>query len=135
MDTWAWLALLVKDDPHHARAADLMHRMRRAGHPLVTSNFVLAEALTRLRYDISHAAAMTLHSVVEQMVASSRLEVVIIDRALWQSATEWFRRFSDQRFSFVDCTSFAVMRTRGMQDALTVDQHFATAGFTALATT
>ena len=37
---------------------------------------------------------------------------------------------ADQEFSFVDATSFAVMRGERIRHAFAFDQHFATAGFT-----
>jgi len=35
----------------------------------------------------------------------------------------------DQDFSFTDAVSFTVMTTRGIEEALTLDHHFAVAGF------
>jgi len=41
----------------------------------------------------------------------------------------WLRRFRDQRLSLADAVSFEVMRSRRIRDALTLDSHFALAGF------
>lgn len=44
-------------------------------------------------------------------------------RPVWSYPTEW---------SLTDCISFVVMEDAGVQQALTGDQHFEQAGFTAL---
>lgn len=43
--------------------------------------------------------------------------------------TKWLERFDDQDISFTDAISFAVMSERGIEEALTLDRHFAAAGF------
>src|SRR5439155_1505634 len=46
-----------------------------------------------------------------------------------QAVTDWLERYDDQNFSFTDAVSFAGMAERGITDALTLDGHFAAAGF------
>lgn len=130
IDSWAWIAVAIERDPDHDRAADRMLELRDQRAELVTSKFVLAESLTRLRYDQSLHAALGVAEYVTALQAHGRLEVVVVDDALWGAALDWFRRYDDQVFSFIDCTSFAIMHDRGIQEALTNDRHFATAGFT-----
>lgn len=132
VDTWAWVAAAVRDDPNHARAVELETVLVRDGVRRITSNFVLSEAVTRLRYDASLSVALALLDAVVEMVAAGWLEVVVVDELVWAEATAWLRRFEDQPFSFVDCTSFAIMAERDLTEALTGDRHFATAGFVAL---
>ncbi len=132
VDTWAWVAMAVADDPDHHGARTGYADLVRSGARPVTSRFVIAETLTRLRYDVSHTSAVAAADAIHAMVDAELLAVAEVDAPLWQSALAWFRRFDDQRFSFVDCTSFAIMEARGLTDALTADRHFATAGFTPL---
>ncbi|MCA1673594.1 MAG: VapC toxin family PIN domain ribonuclease, partial [Actinobacteria bacterium] len=44
----------------------------------------------------------------------------------------WLRQRDDREFSFVDATSFAVMRHRSVHNALAFDGDFAAAGFAEL---
>ncbi len=132
VDTWGWVAWAVADDPAHARAEQVMRRLQTDGALLVSSNFVLAEALTRLRYDFGLADALFLLETAQLLEDSRAAELVTVDEPLWQASLSWFRRFTDQRFSMVDCTSFAIMQAQGISDALTADRHFAVAGFTPL---
>jgi predicted nucleic acid-binding protein len=74
-------------------------------------------------------AALTFLAAVREapnLVVSSTAE-------LEQSAIDdWLEPFDDQDFSFTDAVSFTVMRARRMTRALTLDRHFAVAGFETL---
>ncbi len=54
------------------------------------------------------------------------------DESLVAAAKLLIRRQAEQGYSFVDCLSFCVMKERGISQALTTDEHFRKAGFTAL---
>ncbi|MBI2297857.1 MAG: type II toxin-antitoxin system VapC family toxin [Armatimonadetes bacterium] len=131
-DSWGWVAWAFGRDESHSRVVAISDSVRKARGRFVTSNFVLSESLTPLRYDESLTAALSLLERVATMVQGRLLEVVTVDDALWAAAVDWFRRYDDQHFSFVDCTSFAIMAERGLTEALTADRHFATAGFVPL---
>jgi predicted nucleic acid-binding protein len=49
-----------------------------------------------------------------------------------EDALAWLRAHDEREYSFVDATSFAYMRAKGIQDALAFDGDFAAAGFTEL---
>ena len=132
VDSWAWLAWAASDDPAHERAVVLRRELYEQGALLVTSRFVLAESLTRLRYDVGLPSALALVEAADGLVEIDSLDVIPVEETLWQEALGWFRRFDDQMFSFVDCTSFAIMHARAINEDLTGDRHFAVAGFTPL---
>ena len=132
VDSWAWIAMAVADDPDHDSAHTLYRDLVMAGKRRVTSRWVIGETLTRLRYDVSHAAAVMVRDGLRDMAEAGLLEVVLVEDRLWEEAMTVFDRFDDQRFSVVDCTSFAIMQSRGITAALTADRHFAAAGFTPL---
>lgn len=47
-------------------------------------------------------------------------------------ALRWLRQHDEREYSFVDATSFAYMRAKGIEEALAFDGDFAAAGFTEL---
>ena len=53
----------------------------------------------------------------------------LIQRPIERQAYEILARFSDHPFSFVDATSFALMRENRMRHAFAFDTHFRAAGF------
>ncbi len=62
----------------------------------------------------------------------SYIEVARIPEELEDEALRWLRRHDEREYSFVDATSFAYMRARGIEEALAFDGDFAAAGFTEL---
>jgi predicted nucleic acid-binding protein len=48
------------------------------------------------------------------------------------SDIDHFQRRPDKGWGMTDCLSFVVMEDRGIQKALTTDEHFEQAGFVAL---
>jgi hypothetical protein len=101
----------------------------REGDTLVTTNLVLAEAhaLVMRRIDRRVARAFLAGArAAPNVVVHSTAELEAI------AETRWLTRFHDQDFSLTDAVSFAVMAERGMTEALTLDKHFAVAGFVPL---
>jgi uncharacterized protein len=127
VDTSFWLALRVPRDAHHAEAATLIREL--ADAPLVTSNQVRGESWTILRRRAWHAAAVKFLDVLER---TERVRVERISRELEESALQWLRQHDEREYSFVDATSFALMRSMRITDALAFDGDFEAAGFVEL---
>jgi uncharacterized protein len=51
---------------------------------------------------------------------------------LFEEALKLYSSRPDKEWGLPDCISFVVMRTRGVKDALTADEHFQQAGFRAV---
>ena len=79
-----------------------------------------------LRVVSGHAAAVRFLDHLEE---SRRLERIFVDQETEARAFQLLRQHADQDFSFVDATSFAVMRAEKLRHAFAFDQHFSTAGF------
>ena len=60
------------------------------------------------------------------------VQVAHIAEDIEAEALRWLRQHDEREYSFVDATSFAYMRTRGIEEALAFDGDFAAAGFTEL---
>ncbi len=63
-------------------------------------------------------------------MTSARLLVEPVDSDLETLAWAWLRRHDERSYSFVDATSFAMMRAHRMREALAFDGDYAAAGFT-----
>jgi uncharacterized protein len=119
-----WVALQLARDERHAPASELWRA--RGREPLLTTNHVLGETWTFLRRRAGHPAAV---AFVAAAVRSPALVVVHVDGDLEADAWRWLRRRDERPYSFVDATSFAVMRRRRLTEALAFDGDFAAAGF------
>ena len=69
------------------------------------------------------------------LARTSRVDVVRVSEDHEAQALRWLRRHDEREYSFVDATSFALMRSLKIRDALAFDGDFAAAGFTELTPT
>lgn len=58
------------------------------------------------------------------------VELAGVDDELEAQALRWLRRRDEREYSFVDATSFALMRSRRITEAMAFGEDFAAAGFT-----
>lgn len=68
-------------------------------------------------------------SSVTRVEAADWLTVVHVDEGVEREARSWLRRHDERVYSFVDATSFAVMRRERVTEALAFDDDFSAAGF------
>ena len=122
VDTGAWFAVAVRNDPDHAAAMRWLGQNR---EPLITTDHVLAETATLIRMRDKtargHRLAVRIASSILRQQAAILQNVTSADL---QQALRLFRDYSDHFFSFVDCTSFAVMERLGIAYAFAFDRHF-----------
>ena len=122
VDTGAWFAVAVRNDPDHEAA---MRWLRRNRDPLITTDYVLAETATLIRMRDKTARGHRLAvRVTSSMLRQQAAILQHVTAADLQKALQVFRDYSDQFFSFVDCTSFAVMERLGIIHAFAFDSHF-----------
>ncbi len=69
---------------------------------------------------------------LDMLDSSPRIHVAPISEQLEAEALEWLRRHDERPYSFVDSTSFALMRSLGIREALAFDGDFSAAGFVEL---
>ena len=126
VDTSAWYPLVVASHADHQRLSAVMRASVERRVRIVTSNLVVAESQPLIMRRAGMAPALR----YVQLVRASPNVVVTSDEPLEDAAVnEWLARYTDQPFSMVDAVSFAIMSTRGIRSALTLDRHFAVAGF------
>ena len=129
MDTGAWIGVAAaRDEVHEAAAAYARHLAARKTL-LVTSNYVLAEAYTRIRYDDGHPKALVFDALIQEIVRRRQLAIRWITPSLHEEGLGLFKRYDDHDFSVVDCTSFVVARRLRIRDVFGFDRHFVTMGF------
>ena len=117
VDTSIWYAAADSSDTGNSRAKAVLA----AGEPLVTSDHVLVETWTLLRYRINRHAAERFWEGLRNGVAAVEPVGMADLEAAWQIGVS----YRDQDFSIVDCTSFAVMCRLGIERAASIDDHFA----------
>jgi predicted nucleic acid-binding protein len=127
VDSSFWIAELMSRNGRHEDALEAS--LAFAGRRLITSTLVLGETWTYLRRRAGHARALAwLDGVRGRIVVS----VERVTDELEDEAWAWLRVHDERPYSFVDATSFALMRKLRIREALAFDGDFAAAGFTEL---
>jgi uncharacterized protein len=117
VDTSIWYAAADKSDASNSRAKAVLS----AGEPLVTTDHVLVETWTLIRYRLGRPAAERFWEGLRSGAAT----IETVGAADLDTAWEIGRSYRDQDFSIVDRTSFAVMRRLGIERAASLDDDFA----------
>ena len=126
VDTSAWYPVADAGHPDHGSVAGELKTRILQGARIVTTNLVVAETHVLLLRRAGRRPAMAFLEAVHQ--APNQVEYATPDRVK-TAITRWLDPFADQPFSLADAVSFAVMHELEIRDALTLDRHFAAAGF------
>ena len=120
LDTGAFLALPDEDDDYHSVAKSVHAQLLGTHAQLLTSNFVLAETYTLIRFKVGHPAAVEFMKRFDE----TGIKVFRVSDAIEHTAKSIFTRYNDKEFSFVDCTSFALIDHHRLDHAFAFDSHF-----------
>lgn len=124
VDTSFWIALRFRRDARHLDARAIWE----AGvGPLVTTPLVVGETWTFLKRRAGHDRAVQFLDAVAKL---ADLTVRHVDEDAEAEAWRWLRRHDERNYSFVDATSFVLMRRMRIRQALAFDGYFSAAGFT-----
>ena len=129
LDSSFWIAVVAAGDDHHAEAVGLLGRF--GGEVLVTSNHVRGETWTFMRRRYGHRPALVF---LDRLARTPRVRLEFVTQALEEEAMRWLRRRDEREYSYVDATSFALMKSLRIRRALAFDGDFSAAGFTELRT-
>ena len=129
VDTWGWCASANQREREHQQVQEIMETLLETNRRLLTTNFVLDETYTLVRFRVYHQAAIDLHEKVGRLAEGRLLRVISVTPEIELAAWNVFKRYSDKDFSFIDCVSFAVMQALEVNQALTDDHHFEQMGF------
>lgn len=130
VDSGAWIAFVDRGDPYHSNAVAIYNDLVQQRTQLLTTDYVIDETITRLRYDCSHSVAVQFLDLIKSSKATGVLTVVEIDSVLFQEAEQLFRQYDTAKLSFTDCTSFVVCQRQQykISEAFAFDQDFSIIG-------
>lgn len=123
VDTSFWIALRYARDARHPVAKAIWEA---GAGPLLTTPLVIGETWTFLARRSGPVRAVEFLDAAGRL---SRLTVRHVDGDAEDEAWRWLRRHDERRYSFVDATSFILMRRLRIREALAFDGDFTAAGF------
>ncbi|MEB3282629.1 MAG: PIN domain-containing protein [Lyngbya sp.] len=126
LDTSYILALEIKNDDAHQQVLQNWVALATSKPFLVTTTYIFDEVVTFFNNRNLHYKAV---EVGNRLLESPDIELIEIDRTLFNQGWQYFQKHQDKSYSLTDCLSFVVMQEREISTALTLDNHFLQAGF------
>ena len=130
-DTSGWANFLVRSEPFHTEAKNLMQQWYGEGIRVVTTNYILVELIALLTSPL-RIPREEQFKTIDTIKTASWVEVIHIDSTLDEDAWELLKDRADKSWSLVECSSFVMMQHRKITEAFTTDHHFEQAGFVRL---
>ncbi len=129
-DTNFWIAIFDQRDSLHQAAANALMLLPENCR-IVTSQTIFSETLELFAKKSVFIKEEIIAFVADLILDSS----VILEPStpkLFEDTIAFYRKHADQEWGFIDCSSFVIMKRRGIKEALTYDKHFIQAGFKAI---
>jgi uncharacterized protein len=124
-DTSAWFALNDRNDQYHIQARKFVENLKAGPVLFFTTDYVVDETATLLRFKVSHREAVAFLRLVSK---SPQIVCEQVTPDQIKRAEEIFSKYRDKSWSFTDCVSFAFMEERGLKDAFTFNLNFSQFG-------
>lgn len=124
LDTSALIAYFDADEYYHVKAVETHRQLLVDLATIYVSNYVILETcvLLRNRYGMAILQKFIDHNY-------PLYEKLWITEAVHEQALNLLLTANRRQLSLVDCTSFVLMRSKGIQTVFTFDKHFAEQGF------
>ena len=129
VDTGAGLSLHDKKDQNHQKAKETAIYLKDGKVHLITTDYVFDEAVTIIRMRVGHKEAVNFGN---SLLKSKIVQIVQLNDDLKKEAWDIFVKYKDHRFSYTDCTSFAVLIRMKIERVFGYDKHFKSMHFTLL---
>jgi len=126
-DTSALEAIADPRDQYHEAAAQCLAGLRELAYPFYVTTLTIAEAHRRLLYKPRLGILPALHFLEGMYDGSTNIVRPLEEDDL--QAMEYIRRFKDQKLTFYDTVSMAVMNRLGLRKIFSFDWHFTLLGF------
>lgn len=123
IDTGAWIALIVTGDNFHKKAVSFYHDLK-PNVQRYTSSHVIAETFTWLRYQVGFTFASQFLSIVREASSMNTLNIIKDEESILEHAEQLLLDLYDQKLSYVDAVSLAIMSKKRISKVFGFDSHF-----------
>lgn len=129
VDTGYLLALALRRDRHHRPATAHFRSIRATPVTLVTTDAVLGETFTRLRYDAGVKSVQALRDALGRVEAAGTLRVQESSADLRDQALDLVEQYDSRPLSYADAAGAVLARQVGVDAVLGFDDDFRMLGF------
>ena len=125
VDTSALIALADRTDQYHSRATQFVRHLTTEPQ-FHTSNYILNEMITRLRFTVGVNTAL---EFAISMKGSHLYTIHTVDHKIEELALTVLKKYADHPLSFTDCTTMVLMDRLGMSQIFAFDDDFRKVGY------
>ena len=90
VDTGAWIAVTDTSDQYHLQAVKMYALLKKQREQFVTTDYVIDETVTRLRYDAGHPSALRYLDLLAQAKKRARYASSIIQKPFFRKPLPFF---------------------------------------------
>ncbi|MBI3753441.1 MAG: PIN domain-containing protein [Deltaproteobacteria bacterium] len=126
IDTSAWVAIADRNDQYAEESAQRYTQLILNKERLATSDFILVETYNLLSKTIGAMPTIRFGNILASLPTLTIEHVARVD---WDRGWKILEKYDDKKFSFTDCTSFAMMERLKIKTAFSFDAHFTQFGF------
>ena len=126
VDTGALVGAALPRDHYHQKSREAWEQLSNLSLRLYSSDAVFQETMVFLHHRAGPESAIRW---AEAHLQSKLISWLPVEAQARRSALPWMKKFADQAVSFVDATSFVLMRRENIRHVFSFDRHFAAAGF------
>ena len=128
-----FIAFYDTNDQYHRESAQLVKKLHSYAPEIVTSDYIFDETATYLLLTHGFYGFLRAKKFDKDVLDSKKFNFVFINDFIFQNARKMFKKYNkDKKWSFTDCTSFALMEDYNFSEVLTFDRNFAQKGFKSL---
>ena len=130
VDSSAWIAYFVPTQPDHLGFKKLFSQLITNHAFFHTSNDIIDESYTRLRYDLGYHVANKFIINTKKSLLNKSLIQLWTDENIQFEAFNLLDKYQDHDLSLTDATTAILMKRFQINSILTLDfKHFTTLGF------
>lgn len=132
IDTSVWIAYSLKGEKTHDTIIRIIDNLVQDGYTICTSSDVIGEVITRLVYDTNILIVKQFLKYIQNSINGGHLVQFWTDEETQKEAFDVVAKFSDHRLSYVDATSYVLIKRFNIKKILTLDSDFKKIGISSL---
>lgn len=132
LDTSLLVAYYNADDTNHTKARELIRDIEGKRVVFLISDYIFDEILTVLLVRAGKEMAIKVCNAILRDTELGNIRLIHINEEVFTKAAMIFVQFVDKKWSFTDCTSYVLMKSKGITKCASFDEHFSQFGFDVL---
>lgn len=131
IDSSAWLAYYLSDEPDHIRIKNLIKGLIKEGQVIVTSNDIIDETVTFLIYR-KPLLAKKFIDFLKKTILTNHMTQLWVDDEIQTEAFEIVQKFVEHKLSLTDATTIALIKKFSIESIISLDSDFTKVGISTL---